>query len=275
MMKKAFEKFGVSRKTQQLTAPHPRINSNEYGHINSYEKGASYQADLMFMPEDDGYRYLLTVVDIYNNDMDVEPLKSKHPEEVLRGFKKVFGRKHVASPPKYMISLDNGSEFKGVVKKYFNDRGVAVKYARPYRHMQQGKVEAMNSVVAKILMTIMKNNQLITDTPTQEWVKYVRPVIDIINKNKRHRKKEEKKEPICNQKSCELLPQGTKVRVVLEYPEDYRREKLSGKSRHGDIRWSKATEVEEAFLIPNQPVLYKVKGHKGVLFKRKELQVVK
>ena len=46
------------------------------------EPGYIYQADLLFLPNDEGYKYALVVVDIGSGLCDAEPLKSKKTTEV-------------------------------------------------------------------------------------------------------------------------------------------------------------------------------------------------
>jgi len=48
------------------------------------------QADLLFLPEDEGYKYLLVVVDIATRLCDAEPLKSKESKVVAKAIQRIF-----------------------------------------------------------------------------------------------------------------------------------------------------------------------------------------
>jgi len=48
----------------------------------AYSPNVSHQADLLFLPDDKGYRYALVVTDIANRLSDVKPLKTKNSDEV-------------------------------------------------------------------------------------------------------------------------------------------------------------------------------------------------
>jgi hypothetical protein len=40
-----------------------------------FEKDIYYQADVLYMPEDKGYKYMLVCVDMYYGTVDAEPNK--------------------------------------------------------------------------------------------------------------------------------------------------------------------------------------------------------
>lgn len=65
-------------------------------------------ADMRNMPSK-GYKYILTVIDVFSKYAHAIPLKSKKPEEVIEAFKTIFS-KH--EPPK-LLQTDNGCEFTG------------------------------------------------------------------------------------------------------------------------------------------------------------------
>ena len=49
-----------------------------------------HQADILFLPSDRGYKYLLVVVDISTRLIDAEQLKDKNASSVVKGFKKII-----------------------------------------------------------------------------------------------------------------------------------------------------------------------------------------
>ena len=82
------------------------------------------------MPEDRGYNYLLVCVDTITGLTDAVPLKTKEAEETLEGFKKMFNKADPLPKPKWSIQLDEGGEFKSVVKKYLDYNGISVRYGK-------------------------------------------------------------------------------------------------------------------------------------------------
>jgi hypothetical protein len=78
--------------------------------------GQICQADLLFMPTDKGYKYMLVVIDNGSRLVDAEPLKSKESKAVVSAFQMIFSRGIVAMP-NVRIEVDAGSEFKAGVAK--------------------------------------------------------------------------------------------------------------------------------------------------------------
>ena len=69
------------------------------------------------------------VVDVATRAMDAEPLKEKKAEAVLKAFRKIYARKYLKWPTKF-LQVDSGSEFKFVVAKAFKRRGIMSRSAR-------------------------------------------------------------------------------------------------------------------------------------------------
>jgi hypothetical protein len=61
---------------------------------NVYPKsGFNFMADLLHLPQTKyRYRYLFVIVDLWSNAFDIEPIRTKTPEDVLKALK-IFNRK--------------------------------------------------------------------------------------------------------------------------------------------------------------------------------------
>lgn len=74
---------------------------------------AQWQADLADMQNiakhNDGYRYLLTVIDVLSRYAWAVPIKSKRGDEVIRALKKIITTS--GRYPKYYLQTDQGTEF--------------------------------------------------------------------------------------------------------------------------------------------------------------------
>jgi hypothetical protein len=58
-----------------------------------FHKNIYYQADVLYMPDDKGYKFILVCVDMYDSTVDAEQMKEVNYIDVLQAFKKIFARK--------------------------------------------------------------------------------------------------------------------------------------------------------------------------------------
>jgi hypothetical protein len=127
------------------------------------QSGYNYEADLLMLPKQkDGINALLTVVDIYSNYLDFEPLKTKSANDVLKAFKTIFSR-GILPLPKASIRTDNGLEFKSAVDKYMFDNNILHLWTLPNRHKQNANVENLNGQIGRVIMTYLQNKGLDAD----------------------------------------------------------------------------------------------------------------
>lgn len=252
--------------------------------------GASLQADLLMLPEENGFRYALVVVDIASRTTDAEPLKSKQPVEVLAALRRVWARnlkkgglfaQALGKPPQLRFEIDGGSEFKGVVKEEIEKNGCTIKVARPGRHEQLGMVESRNHEIGRQLGKLRAARELLTDIPTDEWLAFLPSIIKRINERlQRPGIVDDPDAPPVAGTGQELviLTPGTPVRVALERDRPAGLAtgvKLGGVRRATDPVWDwRVREVIAPVFTPGQVVRYVVSGFPDVHFKRQELQVV-
>jgi hypothetical protein len=247
-------------------------------HFQVFNKDDVHQADLLFMPNDNGYKYILVVVDIFSRLCDAYPLKSKDANQVLKGFKEIFKRKILNIPKR--LEVDSGSEFKSVVAKYFKDHNVKIRVAMVGRHRQQAIVESKNKTIGKALFHRMSSQELLTGEVSREWVEDLPKLIEILNnKTKKMKSKITKKDingsPVCKGNTCQLIPIGASVRVILDIPKDVTGSRLHGKFRATDQRWENVNrKIEHIYLKPNMPPLYLVSGKPNVKYTKNQLQII-
>lgn len=252
----------------------PHEKQKDMPTISKLEHGIQ-QADILFLPNDKGYKYLLVVVETDTRKLDAEPLKDKNNETVLEAFDTIYKRKILDMPPR-TIQTDGGSEFN-LAQKWFKKNGVYLRKGMPGRHRQIGVVENMNKSIGKILFMKMTADEMKKES--RKWVQFLPKVIDYLNKKlNREGFKDvpvmEMPYPRVNKSNEKLLHVGTKVRIALHRPEDLRGKPLHGNFRAGDIRWKPTIfEVEGIILTPDQPPVYKV-GNLQTFFTRNQLQVV-
>jgi hypothetical protein len=241
------------------------------------------QVDTLMLPNDDGYKYALVVVDVGSRKTDAEPMKKVDSKTVLAAIKEIYKR-GIVKEPSQSIQVDSGSEFKGVFKSYFEKKGINLRVAQTGRHRQQGLVESRNKSIGTPLLKRQTAEELITGEPSREWVKYLPKVIEFLNqvlgvkKDPWNEKHPDYKvifaDTRCEGNACDVIPNGTAVRFQLDAPVNTTGKKLHGTFRASDIKWSlKPTVIEHVQIMPNQPPLYKLLG-KTALYTRNQLQIV-
>jgi hypothetical protein len=129
-------------------------------HFQIYDKNIIHQTDILFLPDDKGYKYALVIVDLHDRKTDAEPLKFKSFETILEGFKKIYYR-NILSLPK-QLEVDLGTEFQKDVKKYFNDKEIRLKVGLPDRHRQQAIVEQKNLIIGRTIHKKQNVQELLT-----------------------------------------------------------------------------------------------------------------
>ena len=185
-------------------------------------KNSCHQADILFLPSDRAYKYLLVVVNISTRLIDAEQLKDKNATSVVKAFKKNYNR-DISDIPKN-INFDAGTEFHGETKKYFEDLNVNIRYADVNRHRRQGIVERANQSISKIIFMMQSHQELQTKKQCKVWVKFIRKIITDLNEDSIDKNKTQTKEissvPIITENNKNILNVNDKVRVKLDHPID-------------------------------------------------------
>ena len=131
-MKSFYKDFGLLKKPdkkrlnkQELyllyKRPQRDKGANAPSYNNTYSKDVDHQADLLFLPNDNGYRYALVVTDLATRLSDAEPLKSKDTHKVAKGFERIYNRKILDKPPPSVI---RGQPTTYVVQKIIGKKKV-------------------------------------------------------------------------------------------------------------------------------------------------------
>lgn len=255
-----------------LYRPPQRERGAQMPHFAVPEPNEVHQLDLLTMPDDDGYKYILVAVDASSKKVDAVALKSKSAKEVLEGLKEIYVDGDILDIPK-KFEVDNGSEFKGQVKEWMESEAEDVRVAKTARHRQQALVERENQTIQKFLFKRMSAEEVLTGEESTEWVDELQTLIEVLN---RHRKPYvEPRDPKIDYEG-DVLKIGTRVRVPLEQPVSAVGRKLGGRWRTGDLRWDteKEYKVTEILIKPFQPPLYRVNDGSRVAYTIQQLQVV-
>ena len=292
---KEFNLLRLSNKSKELdnqelynlyTVPkNDKGNQIPHTDLSDIPPGNVYQCDILYMPSENektNVMYALVIVDPSSGITDAEPLTELNSLETLKALKTIFKR-GILKMPKYKIQTDGGPEFKKEFRKYFNDKGVIVRYGKADRSRSQAFVESRNKEIAKALFMLMTSKELLTSQINKEWTSYLPHVVKYLNRNmKKSRMLSEKlaankkdQEININDKTV-ILDVGTKVRVILDKPRSVLMKQLSGYHfRATDIRYDpQIRTISKIILQPGQPILYNIDNKNYPAYTYNQLQVV-
>ena len=232
------------------------------------------QADLLHITSDRGFKYILVVVDNHSKKMDAEKLKEKKSNLVCKALKNIYERGILHMPKQ--IELDDGTEFKGVVKSYFDDHNVRVRYAPVNRHRSQGLVERKNQILGTLIHKLQVHKELQTHKINRQWVAVLPQLVEEINKHLPTPLNEAiSEDPLSNKYNERLLHIGEKVRIQLDYPIDTQGKRLHGEFRSTDIRWTPTVyTITQVLLKPGFPPMYLTSKTNEVSYTKEQLQKV-
>ena len=262
-------------------------------HFGDYPENRVHQMDLIYLPEDNGFKYALVVVDVGTRKIDAQPLKTKLSSDVVKALKTIYRREILKKP--LLIQVDSGKEFRGEFFNYCDDFNIKLKVGKTARHKQQALVESANKKIGILIFRRMTEEEIQTGEVSVQWVDDLKPIVKSINdkiekkrindeiKAKKQTNKKPKDDYQCSGDTCYLLSEGDKVRVALDYPRNvYDNKRLMGKFRESDVRWEiKPRIIKQVILQPQQPPLYLVsmidnenETDHGVAYTKNELQLV-
>jgi hypothetical protein len=200
----------------------------------------NFMADLLLLPEtEEGFKYLLVVVDLATNDFDIEPMKNKEPSTTLKSMKAMFKRKYIKEPYA-SISTDGGTEFKGIFHKYLYDKSIIHKIAEPGRHKQMSNVENLNRQLGRLFNGYMNSKEEESGEVYREWTDVIETVRKFLNEFKR----KDGKDAFTHEYA---IPNYTKSKYkigdIVNHMSEFPLSALGNKQptdkfREGDYRWS-------------------------------------
>ena len=147
---------------------------------NTYPKGENnMMAEVLFLPKTKyRYSYLFVIVDLWNNKFDIEPIRTKTPDEVLKALKKILTRPYITDI-KASIRTDSGKEFLGVFHRWLHDENILHRIAMPNRHNQLANVENLNKLLGRLINRYLNSKEIETGKVYKQWT----DVVDIIRKD--------------------------------------------------------------------------------------------
>jgi hypothetical protein len=145
--------------------------------------------DLVEMRQpDNGYKYILNIVDVLTKRAISKPLKSKTTDEVLGTLDTIF--KQTKTKPDKIWSDNEGCLIGKVGKEFFNNHNI-VNY-QTYGKVHNCVVERFNRT-QKFNIENMRQNE-----DTKKWVKFIKPFTDTYNNTKHTTTKQTPNEALNN-----------------------------------------------------------------------------
>ena len=123
-------------------------------HFNVDIPNDTHQADVMYLPSDYGFRYVLNVIDVATRFKASHPLKNITGSAVMNGFRYIYDNTLLDIPKKLM--LDGGKEYNESVRELFEKEGTKVLIAIKSNHKDQALVERFNRTLAERLFKYME-----------------------------------------------------------------------------------------------------------------------
>lgn len=272
---KLYQSVGVdpNSKNAMLTMKRPVNNKSTF---QTFKQKEVFQADLVYMPQDGKYMYLLVVVDLASRIMEAEPLEGRTGVDVAYGFEQIFKREYIKITSIHILYTDPGSEFTNRDFEYWcEDNDIVHRTTKTARKNQMAVAEYVNHIITKVLGVKMTSEQLESNQNVYKWVEKVRPLVKAINENTNHEGKPIEtwfKDPKIG-KNEKIFNEGDLVHIPLEQPKHaVTGQKLHGKFRHGDQRYeSEPRKIVKLSIYPNQPVRYMVEGINNASYLGSEL----
>lgn len=240
----------------------------------------NFMADLVEMPETkNNYKYLFVMVDLATDEFDIEPLKTKTPQEVVNAMLKMFKRKYI-SKPYASIATDGGSEFKGVFHKWLYDNNIFHKESMPNRHTQMANVEALNGQLVRLFNGYMNMKEEKTNKPYKNWD----DIIDFVRKELNKVRKKKLKPYDINNYPLPDITKTNKFNVgdIVNYKLDWAENALGNKQptpnfRIGDYKFSRIPKKIVSVLYFNDEPYYRylLEGMPKVSFSEFQLMKAK
>ncbi|GFV96287.1 putative uncharacterized transposon-derived protein F54H12.3 [Trichonephila clavipes] len=220
-----------------------------------------FQADLLDLQSlsqyNNGYKYLLTCIDVFSKYAWAIPLRDKKSKSILKGFEKIFRKRKPLS-----LQTDKGTEFKNkAVQTYFKNMNV---------HFFTTNNETKVSIVERFHRTLMsKMTKYFAEYNIQKYINVIEKLISSYNHTwHRSIKMEPFNVNIDNQGQVWQNLYGdiseTKVkRPVFKINDKVRISKWKGRFDKGyENNWS--IEIFIIYkILPRNPFVYMLKDLKG------------
>jgi len=228
-------------------------------HVIANEYGEHFEADIIDMSKyawhNNGYKFILTIIDVYSRRAWAIKLKSKESKEVISAIKPILINEKVK-----LLHTDNGSEFtSNEFKDMCESLNVKQIFGTPYTPHSQGHIERFNRTLKSMIYKYFTWND------TKIWINIIDKFVDSYNNTKHSVTLEKPITKTAQQQfrptSVDSIPKkrrfniGDKVRIALRNNAEYKKKIFEKKYT---IQWSK--DIYVIISANKSGDIYKVKN---------------
>lgn len=159
-----------------MKKPNP-LSKKIFSHYDIETPNEIHQIDLLFLPNDSGYLYCFTLIDVASRYKAAHPLKTKLATEVFDALKYIYEHDDLLQIPK-IIQSDKGSEFSKI-KQYCKTKKIKYDDQIPSNHLPF--VEAFNKQLAIQLFEKQQLREIKSGKPDKLWVKVLPSIVKTMN----------------------------------------------------------------------------------------------
>lgn len=227
--------------------------------IRSSTFGGRFETDLIDMSEyawhNNGFKWILTVIDIHSRMAWAVPLKSKSAASVAQALEPLL-KEHKPQ----ILQSDNGKEFTNAsVESLCKSYGIKQIFISPYYPQSNGAIERFNGTLKRLIF------RTFTLYGTKIWHDKLEALLEHYNQSKHSTTgtypitgeaiKETPKFIRTGASSQPEIQIGAKVRLSLRDSKDWRKKTFK---KYYTVNWSK--EIYEVSSLHPQGFLYRLKG---------------
>jgi hypothetical protein len=257
----------------------PKVEHN-YPSVDVPEIGWQQELDILHLPNDKGYKYLLCIVDVFDGSCDAIKLKTLEKSHMMHALTHLYENSMYLQTPK-LLQADN--EFNcNEFKNWCDENKINYKFTVPNRHRQNAHIERLCQTLGTWIWKLQVEKEIKTKKINTEWIDVYPELIKILNSNKKPNEQKPDK-ILINKNNNSIIAPNTKVRVMIQKdePQDIRGNQLHGVLRAVDHKWK--YEPTYTMLYPvlksGQPPLYRIRNDKtnrevDAYYTREQLQVI-
>lgn len=238
-----------------------------YGSLQILAPDIVHQIDILYLPKDEkGFKYLLLVVDMHTKLIEGRALMNRNFEQtVMHALEDIYEKSTTFNIPRCLYGDD---EFNNrYIKDWCNVHSINLKIAVVDRHRQLSLINTACKTIGTVIFKYQLGVELDTKKPYKNWHTVYRKIIDILNEHTKKNTKlatpasDKDKINILHNRDKNILKIGDHVRLSQVHPVDFTTgQKLIGKLRSTDPKWSKQIYVITDYYLPNNSVpLYRIK----------------
>jgi len=155
---------------------HKKTKTKVTAHMVAFRENQIWLADLLDMSnysrDNQGFKWILLVIDVFTRQGFAQPMKSKESANVLSAFKKIVEEN---GKPEKLIT-DNGSEFTNrEFQKYLSDSNVFHETNDPQYHPTLGLIDRLCRTIKEKIF------KYFTDKNETNWVDHLQNIINAYN----------------------------------------------------------------------------------------------